>query len=65
MKFVNKNDVSIITKFILFFINKNYHFRIIFYFNLNNYNFIKKRLLIKQNEFIAKINKLFYRIRQN
>ena len=47
MKFVDNNDVSTITKFISLFINKNYHFRMIFDSNLNDYEIIKKRLLIK------------------
>ena len=51
--FANNNDVLIITQFISFFINKEYFFRMIFDSNFNDYEFIKKRLLIKQNEFIV------------
>ena len=64
MKFVNNNDVSTITKFISFFINKNYYFRIIFDSNLNDYETIKKRLLIKKTNLYQK-NESYYRIRQN
>ena len=66
MKFVDNNDVFEITKFISFFINKNYHFRIIFDSNLNNYEIIKKRLLIKQSEFIVeKMNRIIEYVKIN
>ena len=66
MKFVENNDVFTITKFISFFINKNYHFRMIFDSNLNDYEIIKKRLLIKQNEFIVeKINRIIEYVKIN
>ena len=59
MKFADNNDVFAITKFISFFINKNYHSRMIFDSNLNDYEIIKERLLIKQNEFIVeKMNRI-------
>ena len=59
MKFANNNDVSAITKLISFFINKKYHSRMIFDSNLNDYEIIKKRLLVKQNEFIVeKLNRI-------
>ena len=48
MKFVDNNNISTITKFISFFINKNYHFRMIFDSNLNDYEIFKKRLLTKK-----------------
>ena len=66
MKFVDNNNVSTITKFISFFINKNYHFRIIFDSNLNNYETIKKQLLIKKNEFITeKMNRIIEYVKIN
>ena len=66
MKFVNNNEIFAIIKFILFFINKNYHFRIIFESNLNDYEIIKKRLLIKQNEFIVeKMNRIIEYVKIN
>ena len=59
MKFVDNNDVFATTEFISFFINKNYHFRMIFDSNLDDYEIIKERLLIKQNEFIVeKMNRI-------
>ena len=59
MKFVDNNDVFAITEFISFFINKNYHSRMIFDSNLDDYEIIKKRLLVKQNEFIVeKMNRI-------
>ena len=59
MKFVDNNDVFAITELTSFFINKNYHFRMTFDSNLNDYEIIKKRLLIKQNEFIVeKMNRI-------
>ena len=66
MKFVDNNDISMITKFVSIFINKNYHFRIIFDSNLNDYEKIKKRLLIKKNEFITKkINRIIEYVKIN
>ena len=66
MKFVDNNDVSTITELIFFFINKDYHSRIIFDSNLNDYNFIKKRLLIKQSESIAKkMNRIIEYVKVN
>ena len=59
MKFVDNNDVFAITEFTSFFINKSYYSRMIFDSNLNDYEIIKKRLLIKQNEFIVeKMNRI-------
>ena len=66
MKFVDNNDVFAITKLISFFINKNYHFLMIFDSNLNDYEIIKKRLLIKQNEFIVeKMNRIIEYVKVN
>ena len=66
MKFVDNNDVFAITKFISFFINKNYHFRMIFDSNLNDYEIIKKRLLIRQSEFIVeKMNRIIKYVKIN
>ena len=66
MKFANNNDVFAITKFISFFINKSYHFRMIFDSNLDNYEIIKERLLIKQNEFIVeKMNRIIEYVKTN
>ena len=66
MKFADNNDVFVITKLISFFINKNYHFRMIFDSNLNDYEIIKKRLLIKQNEFIVeKMNRSIEYVKVN
>ena len=64
MKFVDNNDVSTITKFISFFINKNYHSRMIFDSNLNDYETSRKRLLIKKRIYNKK-NESHHRIRQN
>ena len=59
MKFVDNNDVFAITNLTPFFINKNYHSRMIFDPNLDDYEITKKRLLIKQNEFIVeKMNRI-------
>ena len=59
MKFVDNNDVFAITELTSFFINKSYHFRMIFDSNLDDYEITKKRLLIKQNEFIVeKMNRI-------
>ena len=53
-------------KFISFFINKNYHFRMIFDSNLDDYEIIKKRLLIKQSEFIVeKMNRIIEYVKIN
>ena len=66
MKFVDNNDVSTIIEFISFFINKKYHFRIIFESNLNDYEITKKRLLIKQKKFIIeKMNRIIEYIKIN
>ena len=53
MKFVDNNDVFAVIEFTLFFINKDYHSRMIFDSNLNDYEITKKRLLVKQDEFIV------------
>ena len=53
IKFANNNDVFAITEFTSFFINKNYHLRMIFDSNLDDYEITKERLLIRQDEFIV------------
>ena len=66
MKFIDNNVVLIIFEFISFFTNKIFHFRMIFYLNLNDYKIIKKRLLIKQNEFIIeKIKRIIKYVKMN
>ena len=66
MKFANNNDVFAITEFTSFFTNKSYHFRMIFDSNLNDYEIIKKRLLIRQNEFIVeKMNRIIEYVKIN
>ena len=66
MKFVDNNDVFAITKLISFFINKNYHFRMIFDSNLNDYEIIKERLLVKQSEFIVEnMNRIIEYVKVN
>ena len=66
MKFANNNDVFAITKLISFFINKNYHSRMIFDSNLDDYEITRERLLIKQNEFIVeKMNRIIEYVKIN
>ena len=66
MKFVDNNDVSTIIELISFFTNKNYHFRMIFESNLDDYEITRKRLLIQQNEFIVeKINRIIEYVKIN
>ena len=66
MKFVDNNDVSTIIELISFFINKEYHSRMTFESNLNDYEITRKRLLIKQNEFIdEKMNRIIEYVKIN
>ena len=59
MKFANNNDVFAITELTSFFTNKSYHSRMIFDSNLDDYEIIKERLLVRQNEFIVeKMNRI-------
>ena len=66
MKFANNNDVFATTELTSFFINKNYHSRMIFDSNLDDYEITKERLLIKQDEFIVeKMNRIIEYVKIN
>ena len=59
MKFADNNDVSATTELTSFFINKSYHSRMTFDPNLDDYEITRKRLLVRQSEFIAeKMNRI-------
>ena len=53
MKFADNNDVFATTELTPFFINKNYHSRMIFDSNLDDYEITRERLLVRQDEFIV------------
>ena len=56
MKFADNNEKSITTNFISFFVNKKYHFRITFEFNITNYQLTKKHLQAeKKNNIITEM----------
>ena len=66
IKFINNNDVSIFINVLLFYANKEFHFRMSFIFDIIDYVIIRKRFdAIKAKDIINHMQDVFIYIREN